>query len=46
MIPQFYLSDLTKVALEARADVRDRDSVRRYLQVREQLRTMLEGVKK
>ena len=41
MIPLFYVNDLAKTAMEARADVVDRDTVRRYLEVKSKISTLL-----
>jgi len=45
---QYYLSDLAKVALEARSDVRDADTARHYLELKAKIRAAImgEGAKK
>ena len=46
MIPLFYVNDLAKTAMEARADVVDRDTVRRYLEVKNKISTLLAPARK
>ena len=40
---QYYLSDLARVALEARSDVRDEDTARHYLDLKNKIRSAILG---